>query len=61
LLVNKRNKGSRHAQTGTVGRKDPTAYQLVYFKDGKVTKWRVENSWGEESNVKGYLMMTTEW
>lgn len=25
------------------------------------TKWRVENSWGEDRNAKGYISMTNEW
>lgn len=25
------------------------------------TKWRVENSWGEDRHEKGYLTMTTDW
>lgn len=29
--------------------------------DGKPTKWRIENSWGEDRNEKGYIVMTTEW
>lgn len=28
---------------------------------GSPTKWRVENSWGEDRGDKGYLIMTTEW
>jgi len=28
---------------------------------GRVTKWRIENSWGEERNHKGYLVMTNDW
>ncbi|GJD09185.1 Bleomycin hydrolase [Galdieria sulphuraria] len=27
----------------------------------KTTKWRVENSWGDELGEKGYFMMTDEW
>ncbi|KFM58937.1 Bleomycin hydrolase, partial [Stegodyphus mimosarum] len=29
--------------------------------NGDPTKWRVENSWGDDRGEKGYLMMTTEW
>ena len=27
----------------------------------KVSRWRVENSWGEESGNKGFFVMTDEW
>ncbi|KAK2179676.1 hypothetical protein NP493_477g00011 [Ridgeia piscesae] len=30
-------------------------------EEGKTLKWRVENSWGEEYGVKGYLVMTDDW
>ncbi|CAH0773440.1 unnamed protein product [Bemisia tabaci] len=30
-------------------------------EQGEPTKWRVENSWGDESGDKGYLLMTTDW
>ncbi|XP_012304713.1 bleomycin hydrolase isoform X1 [Aotus nancymaae] len=30
-------------------------------QDGAFTKWRVENSWGEDHGHKGYLCMTDEW
>jgi aminopeptidase C len=33
---------------------------LIWQAD-QVTKWRVENSWGEDRNEKGYLLMTTPW
>merc|ERR1711976_1097813 len=28
---------------------------------GDVKKWRGENSWGEDRNAKGYIMMTNDW
>jgi len=30
-------------------------------EDNKTTKWRVENSWGDELGEKGYFMMTDKW
>jgi bleomycin hydrolase len=30
-------------------------------KDGKPTKWMVENSWGPEAGYRGCLIMTDEW
>ncbi|GAA5874794.1 hypothetical protein JCM3774_003442 [Rhodotorula dairenensis] len=29
--------------------------------EGKPTRWRVENSWGEEPGEKGYFVMTDDW
>lgn len=29
--------------------------------DGNITKWLLENSWGDDSGHKGYLTMTDEW
>ncbi len=37
---------------------------MEYFdfqKNGDATKFRVENSWGEDRGEKGYLIMTSEW
>ena len=30
-------------------------------KDGKITKWLLENSWGKSAGHNGYLTMTDEW
>lgn len=30
-------------------------------QDGNPTKWRVENSWGEDPGFKGWFQMTDEW
>ena len=30
-------------------------------KDGKPTKWMVENSWGADSGYKGHVIMTDKW
>lgn len=32
-----------------------------FDKNGKPTKWKLENSWGASSGNKGYLTMTDEW
>ncbi|GFY49373.1 bleomycin hydrolase [Trichonephila inaurata madagascariensis] len=29
--------------------------------NGEPTKWRIENSWGDDRGDKGYMVMTTEW
>lgn len=33
----------------------------VDLKDGAPVKWMVENSWGDKSGYKGYVIMTDEW
>jgi bleomycin hydrolase len=34
----------------------------VDLVDGKPTKWKVENSWGEKAgNFKGYFIMSDAW
>lgn len=30
-------------------------------KDGSPTRWRVENSWGDDNGKKGYFVMSDEW
>lgn len=30
-------------------------------KDGSPTRWRVENSWGDDKGKKGYFVMSDEW
>ena len=30
-------------------------------ENGKSNRWKIENSWGEDSGEKGYLVMTDEW
>jgi bleomycin hydrolase len=33
----------------------------VDLVDGKSTKWKVENSWGEKVGDKGFFVMSNEW
>jgi len=43
--------GSSHAMT----------LVAVDIKDGKTTKWMVENSWGEQTGHNGFIIMTDNW
>lgn len=40
---------------------DPKPDEDKKASELKTTKWRVENSWGEEKDKPGYLMMTDNW
>lgn len=33
----------------------------VDLVDGKPTKWKIENSWGEKPGFKGYFVMSDSW
>ena len=33
----------------------------VSIEDGEPTKWRIENSWGEDGSSKGYITMSNDW
>ena len=33
----------------------------VDIVDGKPTRWKVENSWGDKVGHKGYYVMTDDW
>ncbi len=49
-------------QTGDSGSTHAMTLMAVDLnKDGKPTKWKVENSWGATSGLAGYLIMSDEW
>ena len=31
------------------------------MKDGKPTRWKIENSWGDKSGAKGYYVCSDSW
>ena len=33
----------------------------VDLVDGKPTRWKIENSWGDENGVKGYYVCSDSW
>lgn len=33
----------------------------VDVRDGQITKWKVENSWGDEVGEKGFFVMSADW
>lgn len=58
------NLGLNKAQRLLYGDSEMThamVFSAIHQEEDNVTKWRVENSWGEDRNEKGYLMMTTNW
>lgn len=44
--------------------KQKTSNSIFFFnkkQNGELSKFRVENSWGEDRGEKGYLIMTKDW
>ena len=33
----------------------------VDLKDGKIVKWKIENSWGSDNGHAGYYIMSSSW
>lgn len=52
---------AQRLKTGSSAMTHAMVLTAVNLVDGKPTKWRVENSWGDTSGVKGYLIMSDEW
>ena len=50
--IQTRDSGSSHAMT---------LIAVDLDKEGRPTKWKVENSWGEKSGFQGHMIMTDEW
>ena len=50
--IQTRDSGSSHAMT---------LVAVDLDQDGKPTKWKVENSWGEKNGYQGHMIMTDEW
>ena len=39
----------------------PMVFTGVNIKENKSTKWKVQNSWGEEPGNKGFFIMSDSW
>ncbi|TGZ84557.1 peptidase C1B, bleomycin hydrolase [Ascodesmis nigricans] len=52
---------AQRLQTGESAMTHAMVLSGVHIVDGKPTRWRVENSWGDQSGEKGYMMMTDAW
>lgn len=52
---------AQRLETGSSAMTHAMVLTGVTLVDGKPTKWRVENSWGPDSGIKGYYVMSDEW